>query len=270
MSDVSPGPGAPRWPRVVLPAGSVFVSDLHVDVDDAAAVEALRALLADLTGAPRVVFLGDVFEFWIGRAQGESPGGRRVLSALAETARAGTAVDVVPGNRDFLLDASFERASGAVLRPNGLVGELPGGRRMLVLHGDELCTADLAYQRLRRVLRSPLTLAVARRTPAAVSRALARRLRRRSTRSVAAKDPAVLAQDPSEVRRLAALAGADVLLCGHAHRFRDERLPQGPRWIVLDAFREGLDLARVGADGELTAEASTGADGAAGGGAAGG
>jgi UDP-2,3-diacylglucosamine hydrolase len=264
VSAASRGPGgsqhdgaADGLPEVTLAVGSVLVGDLHVDVEQPAAVEAFQALLAALSEAPRILFVGDVFEYWIGQGQAESVGGRRALQALAERTAAGTQIDLIPGNRDFLLGAAFERATGVVLRPRGLVGQTPDGGRVLVIHGDELCTRDRGYQRLRRCLRAPWTLALARRTPAPVARAIARRLRQRSRSAVAAKDPAIMAQDPVEVRRRAQAVGAGVLLCGHAHRFRDEALTGGPRWIVLDAFGGSRDLARVSADGSLEVSASS-------------
>ena len=52
------------------------------------------------------------------------------------------------GNRDFLLGERFEQATGARLLPEQHVVTL-GGARTLLLHGDELCTADIEYQRYR-------------------------------------------------------------------------------------------------------------------------
>jgi len=247
---------------VELPAGTVFIGDLHLDVDDLHAVARFELTLAALRPAPRIVFVGDVFEYWIGPAQGAGEGGQRVLAALAAAAR-DAAVDVVPGNRDFLLEARFERASGAAVRHGGFVGRLPGGERMLVIHGDELCTLDRNYLRLRAVLRSPLLRWAAPRLPESVARAIARKLRRASTRALAAKPKGQAEQQPDAVRDFARSASAGVLLCGHAHRYRDERLPDGPRWIVLDAWGERRDLIRVLPGGALAAGSTASAGGSA-------
>jgi hypothetical protein len=42
-------------------------------------------------------------------------------------------------------------------------------------------------------------------------------------------------------RAAAAAAGADVLVVGHAHAFRDERLPGGLRWLVIDGWGGARD-----------------------------
>lgn len=242
--------------EVALAPGTLVIGDLHLDVERGEAVERFADWLAGLD-APRLVILGDLFEYWIGRAQAESPGGRRALSALAERVRRGTAVDVIPGNRDFLLDARFESASGCAVRHGGLVGRGPGGR-VLFLHGDELATRDVGYQRLRRLLRSPAVRGLARVLPRAVARACARRLRRASRRAVAGKDQDVIALQPEACRALARAHAADVVCCGHAHRFRDERLADGPRWLVVDAFggeRDALRLEPSGAFAVLSSGA---------------
>jgi UDP-2,3-diacylglucosamine hydrolase len=237
--------------EVPLPAGSRVIADLHIDLEHAQAAAGFLAWLERAASAPRLVILGDLFEYWIGRAQADTPGGRQVLAALAQHSARGTAIEVVPGNRDFLLDRRFEEVSGCRLHPRGLVGALPDGRRALLLHGDELASLDRAYQRLRRVLRAPGVRWTAEHAPYALTRALARRLRQRSRRAVAAK--------PAERKALQAAACAEharrhavqLVVCGHAHRFRDETLAGGERWIVLDAFGGERDELVVVAAGEV-------------------
>lgn len=243
-------------PEVDLAPGTLVIGDLHLDLVEAGRVEAFRGWLERARGAPRLVVLGDLFEYWIGPAHAGTPGGRAVLAALAAFAAGGRALDVIPGNRDFLLDGAFERASGATLRPRGLVGRTAAGERVLFVHGDELCTLDRRYQRLRRVLRSRPLRALAPRLPRPVLDGLARRLRRASRRAVAQKPRAETEQQPAACRALADAASAQVLVCGHAHRFRDERLDGGPRWLVVDAFGGGRDTLELGARGEWAPRAA--------------
>lgn len=242
-------------PQLTLEAGTHLIGDLHLDVEVDGAAERFLAFAA-ACDAPRLVILGDLFEYWVGDAQAATPGGRAVLVALRRLVDAGCPVDVIPGNRDFLLGARFEEASGARVRPRGFVGALPGGGRALVVHGDELCTLDRGYQRLRRVLRAAPLRWAAPRLPLVVSQAIARRLRRASRSALATKPPLEAEQQPDAVRSLAAAAGCDVLVCGHAHRWRDEQLAGGPRWLVLDAFGDGRDLLTVGRGGELDGRSS--------------
>ena len=68
-------------------------------------------------------------------------------------ANAGAPVGVMTGNRDFLLGARFTEAAGATLLPEQIVIDV-AGTPTLLLHGDELCTADVDYQRFRRIARN--------------------------------------------------------------------------------------------------------------------
>ena len=245
-----------QLPELELASGTVLIADLHLDVEDEAAVEAFLGFLARAEAAPRVVVLGDLFEYWLGPAHQGTPGGQRVVDCLAARARRGRLFDVVPGNRDFLLDEGFERAAGARVLRDGFVGRLPGGGRVVCVHGDELATRDHAYQRLRRVLRSRPLLWLAPRLPLGLARALARRLRRASTRAVAAKPAAEKALQPAAAAEVLRGQGAGTVVCGHAHAFRDEALEGEGRWLVLDAFGGRRDTLEVGAGGELRVRSS--------------
>ncbi|MEW6072243.1 MAG: (d)CMP kinase [Planctomycetota bacterium] len=245
--------------RVPLPPGTLVIADLHLDLEREAGLGAFLAWAERARGAPRIVVLGDLFEYWFGMAQARSAGGRRVLAALAGLGAAGTAVEIVPGNRDFLLGRAFAAAARCRVHPAGLVGRLPGGADVLFLHGDELATLDRGYRRLRRLLRAAPVRLLGAHLPAPLGRALAGRFRRASRRAVARKPPAIAALQRGEARERARRAGAGTLVCGHAHVFRDELLePGGPRWIVLGAFGTRGDVLEVGAAGELGPRAGSG------------
>lgn len=242
--------------EVELPAGTLVIADLHLELESEASYAPFLDFLGRVSGAPRLVVLGDLFEFWLGAAQGRSPGGRAVLGALRSTVSAGTALDVVPGNRDFLLDRRFEEATGGVVRRAGLVGRAGGGTRVLFVHGDELSTLDRSYQRLRRVLRAGSVRWLAGHLPTALTDAVARRLRRTSRRAVLAKPAETMALQPAACRALAREHRAATVVCGHAHRFRDEVVDESTRWLVLDAFGGERDMLELGPEGELAVRGS--------------
>lgn len=233
-----------------------IVGDLHLDVSPRAqAPAAFLDWLQTLRGTPRLIVLGDLFDAWIGSLHLELPAAAVAVRGLRALVEAGTAVEILPGNRDFLLEAAFERASGARLHRGGLAARLPDGARALFVHGDELCTLDLGYQRLRRVVRSPLFAWFAEHQPRALSLWIARGLRAGSRRAVPRKPPAHTAQQPQAARALAQQAGAAHLVCGHAHRFRREALDAGLTWWVLDAWGGERDVLRVRAAAEGPFEA---------------
>ncbi len=242
-------------PEIALPAGTCVIADLHLDARERGPWEAFRAWLAALD-APALLVLGDLFEYWTGANQARAEGYAALLSELGTRARAGLALHFLHGNRDFLLGRSFEQAVAGRVHARGLLGHAPDGGRVLFLHGDELATRDQSYQRLRRVLRSRAVRALAGAVPGPVSASVARALRNRSRKAVAAKSPAYVELQPDAAAEWCARHGATALVCGHAHRFRDQRLDSGARWLVLDAFGGARDVLRLGAAGELAPESS--------------
>jgi len=238
-------------PEIPLEPGTRIVADLHLDLGDAEGPRVFLGWLAAQRGIPRLVVLGDLFDVWVGRAQERLPLGPAVLDALRDLVASGTRLEILHGNRDFLLDRSFEERTGARVHPQGVVGLAAGDKRILLIHGDELCTKDLGYQRLKRVVRSSPVRALSRALPLPVATSLARKLRRSSVRALSVKLPEEKALQESACRELAALHRARTVVCGHAHRFRDETLSDGTRWIVLDALGGARDVIEVGPGGEL-------------------
>jgi UDP-2,3-diacylglucosamine hydrolase len=239
------------------------IADLHLDVGPSG-IEPRGFLdfLRGVRGRPRLVVLGDLFDAWIGPAQMELEPAKHVVRALRELSDGGTSIDIVVGNRDFLLERRFEARSGARVHDSGFVGELDGGKRMLVVHGDEFCTLDVGYQRLKRVLRSRPMLWTAPRLPRALALGIARRLRRASVNALAVKPAAEKQQQRAAVGQWAARTECDIVVCGHAHELRDEPVAAGPgrttRWIVLDAFGGARDLLEVGPGGDVLLQSSAG------------
>lgn len=250
-------------------AGEAWViADLHLDVGPGgAAPREFLEFLARVRGRPRLVILGDLFDAWIGPAQMELEAARRVVEALRALTESGTAVDVVHGNRDFLLERRFEERSGARVHPSGFSAALGDGSRALFVHGDEFCTLDVGYQRLKRVLRSRPVSWTAPRLPRALALAVAGRLRRASVRALASKPPAEKQQQRDAVLDWAERTESDLVVCGHAHQLRDETLEVGRtravRWIVLEAFGGAYDVLEIGATGRLQLRSSGGGDGSA-------
>jgi UDP-2,3-diacylglucosamine hydrolase len=252
-----------RLPELELPAGTLLIADLHLDVvgpegDGQDGQDGLDNWLA-ANPAPALIILGDLFDAWVGAGQARQAPARRVLEELGQ--RFPGAVHLVPGNRDFLFDRKTGAPFGIEVHRDGMLGVLPTGGRVLLVHGDEFCTQDVTYQRLKRLLRRSTWFL--RALPLFLGLALARYLRRRSRKAVAHKAPAYTAMQVEAVRAAATRAGAEHVICGHAHRAFSGPLwsaTPGPGaggsdagtggWWVLGAFAEGAELAGAG-PGEL-------------------
>ncbi len=130
-----------------------FISDLHLSGDTPELNRLFDETLENWRGAIDALYiLGDLFEYWIGDDD-DAAYLERPLATLKRFA-ASTPVYVMHGNRDFLLGSGFEARSGATLLadPTLIMAE---GQRILLSHGDALCTDDTAYQTFRQQSRHP-------------------------------------------------------------------------------------------------------------------
>ena len=208
-----------------MTAPVVVVGDVHLSPEHADVADRFEAWLASLAGrCAHLVLLGDVFEGWVSRRQTREPFVRRFLDRLGALAASGTKLAFQGGNRDF----AFDGAPGLALDvwPD-VVRTRWGSRTVLLTHGDLLCSADGRYQRMRRLLRSPMVDGLRAALPYAAATYLARGLRGLSEREVARKPYAAMGIDYALARGWLDAHGADVLVAGHVHTGVHYRLP-GP------------------------------------------
>jgi UDP-2,3-diacylglucosamine hydrolase len=233
---------------------SLFISDLHLDSSRPRATAAfLRFLSHEARAVTRLHILGDLFEFWIGDDD-DDPHSCAVIDALRAYTAAGHECLVMRGNRDFLLGRRFEERSGACLLPDPTVEHLFGAR-VIVMHGDLLCTDDHAYQRYRRRVNDPLLQRLFLALPRSWRRAAGVVGRRRSRERTAMRPAAIMDVNPGAVAAAFAAHDARILVHGHTHRPGIHQLEVNgmPRTRVVlgDWYEQGSVLAWSAAGFEL-------------------
>jgi UDP-2,3-diacylglucosamine hydrolase len=229
---------------------TLFISDLHLDDARPEATRLFEAFLAgEARQADALYILGDLFEYWLGDDV-LNPLARQVADALAHLAEAGVPSHFIHGNRDFLIGQEYANHCGMQLLPGQVVVSLYG-QPTLLLHGDELCTDDTAYQRAREQVRDPAwQKAFLARSPAERA-AFARDARQRSEEHKQGVNESIM--DVNQTAVLAAFArhGVSRMIHGHTHRpaVHALQLPGGPgqRIVLGDWYTQGSVL-RVGTD----------------------
>lgn len=231
----------------------VFVGDVHLERDDPHLPDFLDFLDGLRREASRVVFLGDLFNLWIGRGDLEQQHHREVLEALRELRRAGLGVVYVEGNRDYRIARAHARDALDVATDGGVV-ERFGGLSLFAIHGDLANRRDRQYRTWRRVSRSaPFWLAfnlLPRATRARIADGLETRMRGTNLEYKREFPEA-------EVRDYAAGylgQGHDVVVLGHFHEeHRLEAVPPSPpgRIFVLPEWKQSRRHLRVGPDGTV-------------------
>lgn len=196
---------------------TLFISDLHLSEHRPELTSAfLRFLRTTATQADALYILGDLFEFWIGDDEA-SPLQRQIEQALQALHQQGIALFYQHGNRDFMVGKTFARHAGLTLLPPIQVITL-AGRRCLLLHGDELCLLDQAYQRYRRITSWRWLQWLFLRLPLSQRLKIAAKIRRGSKQGKQAKPAAWMDVVDHEVERLMRQHGAVWMIHGHTHK----------------------------------------------------
>lgn len=233
---------------------TLFISDLHLCRERPAIADLFLRFLQEVAAQAQALYiLGDLFEAWLGDDM-ILPEYQDALSAMQSLTQQGVPVYVMYGNRDFLMREEFEQISGARLIQEPHIIQL-GGQATLLLHGDTLCTDDVAYQQFRTMVRNPQWQnELLAKTPEQ-RLALAREYRAMSKTEMAKKDAAIMDVNPQTV--LSTLRQNEVrhLIHGHTHRPGIHRFDldgQPAQRIVLgDWYDHGSYLKCEGSECEL-------------------
>jgi len=195
----------------------LFIADLHLQPERPELFRAFRYFLDRIvTPGDTLYMLGDIFEYWIGD-DAPLPGLEPVLERLRRLSDAGSRIYFQRGNRDFLVGERLMDRIGAQLLPDAQHVELPGGAA-LVMHGDQLCTDDIAYQQFRAQVRDPQWQHTFLSQTREQREAIARQMREQSREQGAMKAETIMDVNPDAVRGAMLEHGVELLIHGHTHR----------------------------------------------------
>jgi UDP-2,3-diacylglucosamine hydrolase len=160
--------------------------------------------------------LGDLFETWIGDDE-DDPVYQTVLAALHRLTAKNIQVNVMCGNRDFLLGVDFAELTGCRLIPDPSVIDLYG-IPTLVMHGDSLCTLDVEYQLFCQQVRTPQWIEQFLACPLAQRRQLAQQARLHSQVHLQNTSQTITDVSPEAVFLAFKDHRVTRLIHGHTHR----------------------------------------------------
>lgn len=200
-----------------MPSNSLFISDLHLAPERPGIISLFERFVDEIAvHADCLYILGDFLEYWIGdddRATGLDP----VFAALGRLHEAGTRVMLMHGNRDFLIGSRLARRFHFEIIDDPCPVAL-NGRTALLMHGDLLCTDDIAYQRFRRKMRNRALQRLFLMLPLSLRERIARSLRGTSEKATAYKSEEIMDVNQQAVEATMKAAGASLLIHGHTHR----------------------------------------------------
>ncbi|NUU64749.1 UDP-2,3-diacylglucosamine diphosphatase [Enterobacteriaceae bacterium BIT-l23] len=229
---------------------TLFIADLHLCAEEPAITAGfLRFLAGDARKADALYILGDLFEAWIGDDDPE-PLHRQVAQALRSLVDSGVPCFFIHGNRDFLVGQRFARESGMQLLPEEQVLSIDG-RRVLIMHGDTLCTDDHGYQAFRARVHQGWLQTLFLALPLFIRKRIAARMRAGSKAANGSKSMEIMDVNQQAVREAMSRQQVRWLIHGHTHRPAIHPLDVDgePAWrCVLGAWHREGSMIRVTAD----------------------
>jgi len=194
----------------------LFISDCHLDARQPHIAAALTDFFDNRAPRARYLYiLGDLFEVWLGD---DDPAAehRVVIESLRRLA---SKIDVffMAGNRDFLLGQAFAQSVNLTLLEEPHILPLEQDRVVLI-HGDTLCTDDLDYQAFRSMVRTEKWQSAFLDKPLAERQHIAAQLRTDSVDAMAKKTYDIMDVNPLAVQDCFRANKARVIIHGHTHR----------------------------------------------------
>ncbi len=205
-----------------MPEDILFISDLHLSPEQPeTGLLFLRFLREQAANAKALYILGDLFELWLGDdaiLTAQHP----FIGALRELSDTGVSLYVMRGNRDFLMGESFASMTGSQLLDDPTLVTL-GETPTLLMHGDLLCTDDIAYQRFRAMVHDPVWQQALFKKPIGERLNLAKQFRAESKSATGKKEPEIMDVNQRTVEEILQAHGATQLIHGHTHRPAEHR-----------------------------------------------
>lgn len=229
--------GGPVW----------LASDIHLGSHNPRTSDAFYKFLANARQqSSALILLGDIFDVWVGDDWITHPPDwlKTALEHLQLTAKT-IPLLLMGGNRDFLIGENLAKSLGAHLIGSPCILEVTNlevtnpesqdfaasgtpknanlVQSFLLAHGDEFCTADLAYQRFRSVVRNPVVQTLFLALPLSLRRRIAGKARVSSMQTV--RNPYDGRYDVQDKDLAQRLRQADLSTCIHGHTHRPGTYP---------------------------------------------
>lgn len=200
-----------------------FLSDLHLSMAHPEKIQRLENWIQSLLKQnvkPKVFFLGDVFDLWVGFSSPVKKQVQGLLSKLKQLQDQGGEVYFFEGNHDIHLKPYFQKKWGFKVVPDDWQAELAGLKFQLE-HGDLFDPNDKGYIFLRQFLRNPaIRLLLLYLIPGFVINFVGNYFSKKSsktTRKYSGSHSKSIQDKLNAYAKHKLDQGHDVFICGHTH-----------------------------------------------------
>jgi UDP-2,3-diacylglucosamine hydrolase len=213
---------------------ALFVSDLHLQTEMPSTTAAFLAFLKrPAREAKQLFLLGDIFEYWAGDDDLASPFAQKIAQALRAVSDAGVELFWMAGNRDFLVNAEFARATRATLLSDPYILTF-ANQRYLLTHGDQLCTDDVEYQQFRAMVRQPDWQSKFLALPLNERKNIIANMRMQSQQHQAQQTPTIMDVNQGTADQFFKDYQAQIMIHGHTHRPATHHVLNTFRYVLSD------------------------------------
>lgn len=204
---------------------TLVLSDAHLKVtpDGAETYQYLVSFLRQLDPSEyeRIIFLGDLFDFWFEYRHVIFSGYFELLRSFADLTDAGVKLHLVCGNHDFWAGRFLEEHLKFSVHQVDFECII-GGKRVYFIHGDGIDPKDYSYRIYKRIARSSIVVRMFGMIHPDWAMALALRVSNLSRGTSERDERSARARDASEsletfAREKLTRGEADVVMCGHSH-----------------------------------------------------
>ncbi len=193
------------------------------------------------TRTQALYLLGDIFEYWAGDDDLQTPFNRQVCDALRALSGRGVKLYWIAGNRDFLVGPTFAAEAGLTLLSEPHIAEI-AGQKILLVHGDAQCIDDTAYMAFRTQVRHPEWQQSFLAKPLSERKAVIEGMREGSRAAQKEKAMEIMDVNPAEIERLFSTYRVSRIIHGHTHRPGVHQTAGGMRHVLSDWDYDGDEV----------------------------
>lgn len=230
---------------------TLFISDLHLSEAYPKTAELFfKFLKTEANNAEALYILGDFFEVWVGDDD-RSPFNEKIKAALREYTKSGIPTYFMHGNRDFLIRKRFAKETGVTLLEEPSLIHLYD-EKILLLHGDSLCTLDERHQKSRKTMHNRFYQTMVLLLPLKIRQHYGNRFRSASTDRKTYLPDNIMDVTPEEVTKIMTEANTQTLIHGHTHRpaIHELTINKKPaKRIVLGAWHDKGTYLKIDQEG---------------------
>lgn len=208
---------------------TIFMSDLHLDKKRPEAIKFFIDYMNHVSPSTKAIYiLGDLVEYWVG--DDDPADGLEDVFKIIYTKSKEINIYFMHGNRDFLISENFCKKHGMKLLQDPTLINLYD-KKVLLMHGDILCTDDKQYQEYRVLVRSHAWQSEMLIKTLSERLMIAQQLREKSLEATEKKKEYIMDVNNETVIKIMKEYDADILIHGHTHRPNVHKLQIGQKDI---------------------------------------